>query len=342
MQSSELLFGVVDSLSEPVLLFEKSEGGAWLNSYKNQLMQKLFDANLDTKDGLLQQLLKHYDEEAGSSNYTLYDVEIFDTIYNIHFSKNNKHLLVLFMEIKPEEFFKNISFHDLSGVCNAIVVVLDSTGHIIDTNECFADFVGLEKENIIGKGFFETFIPGNIETLNRYFAGILEKDIYHQQFVTPMKGLEDKSYIINWQVSKIVKHEQTYIIAVGGDITRFIEENSALKKQLTSIKVGFEYFPLAIGYMDAKGMFTKMNPRFMKMFNIALSDEKIAFDKIALFRKHIGFEKMNEHIKLIKEMSYKIDFLSDGKPMKLKVDIRLLSGKKESSKFYIVVAQKIT
>lgn len=40
-------------------------------------------------------------------------------------------------------------------------------------------------------------------------------------------------------------------------------------------------------------------------------------------------------------MSYKIDFLLKGKPVKLKVDIRLLSGSKESSKFYIVVAQKI-
>ncbi len=341
MESSELIFSVVDTLSEPILLLEKSEDGKWLNIYSNLLMQKLFDANSDSKESSLQQLLERYDEEADSNNYTLHDIEIFDAIYNIHFNKNDKQILVLFMEIKLEDFFDNITFHDLSGECNAIVVVLDSGGNIIDTNECFSNLVGLEKENILGKSFFETFIPGNVETLNKYFAEILEEDIYHQHFLTPMKGLADKVYKINWQVSKIVKHEQTYIIAIGGDITRFVEENSELKKQLTSIKVGFDYFPLAIGYMDGNGIFTKMNPRFMKMFNIAQTDEKIGFDKIPLFRKHIGFEKMNEHIKLIKEMSYKINFPVDGKLVTLKVDIRLLSGKKESSKFYILVAQKI-
>ena len=50
---------------------------------------------------------------------------------------------------------------------------------------------------------------------------------------------------------------------------------------------------------------------------------------------------MSEHIKLIKEMSYKINHTVGDRTVKIKVDIRMLSGKNESSKLYIVVAQKV-
>ncbi|SMP86503.1 PAS domain S-box-containing protein [Epsilonproteobacteria bacterium SCGC AD-308-P11] len=358
MEVSELLFSVVDTLSEPVLLLEKSEEGKWLHCYDNQLMEKLLKVTSDTKtedttksdaniplkmelDSSLQILLERYAVEGISNHHTISDIEIFNSIYNINFYKNEKYLLLIFAEIKDAEIFNNITFHDFSGVCSAIVVILDSMGKVFDMNECFLNISGMEKKEILGKGFFETFIPGDIEKLGSYFANILKEDVYHQQFLTPFKGKREELYRINWQVSKIIRHDQIYIIAVGSDISKFVEENNTLKQKLASIKIGFEHFPFATGYMNEKGIFVNMNVRFMKMFNISEADTKIAFDQIALFKKYIGFEKMNEHIKLIKEMSYKIDFLLKGKPVKLKVDIRLLSGSKESSKFYIVVAQKI-
>lgn len=335
MDASEFVFSVIDTLSEPVIVYEKSGEEGWMLSYSNKLMQKLIETNTDDQ---LSTLLKRYDESS-SDCYTLHDIELFDSIYNIHFNKNGNNILVMFSEIKQDEIFDNITFHDLSGACNAIVVILDSMGNIIDMNECFSNIAGVSREEVLGKGFFENFIPGNIETLNRYFGEILKEDVYHQQFVTPMKGAREELYRINWQVSKIVRHDNNYIIAVGSDITKFVEENSDLKRQLTSIKVGFDHFPIAVGYMDSKGIFTKMNPRFMNMFRISDTNEKIFFDKIALFKKHIGFEKMSKSVGLIKEMSYKIDFSKGDKAVKLKVDIRLISGKKETSKLYIVMAQ---
>ena len=353
MESSELVFSVIDTMSEPVLVLENNESGVWLYSYANQFMNKLLNTASESEpsedtakkdlpeiDSSLIKILKSY-EELASDSCTLNEVEVFGAIYNIHFNKNEKYLFANFIEIKPSELFDNISFNDLSGACNAIVVILDNMGSIVDINECFSNIVGMKKEEALGKSFFETFIPGNIETLNHHLGELLKKDVYNQQFVTPLKGERENLYRINWQVSKVVRHEQTYIIAVGSDITKFVEENSELKKQLTNIKVGFDYFPLAVGYMDEKGLFTKMNHRFEKMFRIPETHDEISFDKIALFKKHIGFEKMNENIQLIKEMSYKIDFNKGNKVVKLKVDIRLLSGKKESSKLYIVVAQKV-
>lgn len=336
MEISELIFNTIDKLPEAVLLLQADESGEWTQSYANQLMQKILD------EGEMKSLLQRYQEEESGASFSLQNIEIFQAVYNVHFIKNNTELLIFFTETKLEDFFDSIKFDDFSGACNAVVVVLDDMGKVIDMNECFLNLVGMEKKSVQGKGFFETFIPGDIETLSQYFTNILKKDVYHQQFVTPMKGVKDTPYRINWQVSKIVKQDKTYIIAVGSDISKFVEENNTLKRELTSIKVGFDYFPFAVAYMNAKGKFIKMNSRFMKMFRIAEKDKNIEFDQIALLKKYIGFTKLQENVQLMKEMSHTIDFKIDGNPIKLKVDIRLLSGKKESAKLYIVVVQKIT
>lgn len=354
MQTEELVFDVINTLSYPVLILEESQEKKWVYSYRNQAMQKLLN-NKETKENdtdevslpkseyenSLEDILSTYTNELHSDSFTLHDIEIFDGLYNVSFNKNQNRLLIIFVETPIEELFDNITFHDLSGACNAIVLVLDNEGKIVDVNECFLDLVGMNKEDTTGKSFFETFIPGDIKQLNHYFENILSNETYSQKFVTPLKGLDDKLYRINWQVSKLVKNDQTYIIAVGSDISKFVEENSDLKNELKSIRIGFDYFPLAIGYMNYKGIFTKMNPRFMKMFKIKEDHEEVLFDNILLFKKHIGFDSLNENIQLIKEMSYKIDYTLNEKPIKIKVDIRLLHGKKESSNFYIVVVQMI-
>jgi PAS domain-containing protein len=206
-------------------------------------------------------------------------------------------------------------------------------------NECFVNLAAIPKTEALGKGFFETFIPGDREQLQHYFKQILDSDEYHQHFVTPLKTAIGKTYKINWQVSKLVKNDHTYIIAVGSDISRFIEENSRLKQEMKSIAVGFDYFPLAVAYMNAEGEFIKMNARFTRLFGISGGSRHIHFDSIALLAQKIGFEKMHENIALIKEMHYTFDHTSRGKPVRLRVDIRMLQGTKEFAKFYIVVVQ---
>lgn len=352
MGTTELVFGVIDNMSYPVVLFENTESNEWPQLYTNQAMENLLKKKSDiepkkelkTEDSFktsLQVLVNNYNEDEHSDAYTLHDVEIFDGTYSVCFNRREKHLLIIFVQIPIKELFNNITFHDLSGACNSIMIVLDSGGNIVDMNEYFSNLVKMEKESVLGKNFFETFMPAYIDQLSPYLNDILSKDSYSQHFVTPLKASDGKNYRINWQVSKIIKSEQTYVIAVGSDITKFIEENSDLKLKLTSIRVGFDYFPLAVGYMSASGKFITTNPRFKEMFHITNSNKKIMFDQITPLVKHLSFDKMKEYIQLIKEMSYNIKYNDKGKEIKLKVDIRLLDAKKASSNFYIVVVQKI-
>ena len=75
-------------------------------------------------------------------------------------------------------------------------------------NDCFLDFVGMKREEVHTKDFFETFIPGDKKTLNSHLENLTSSESPHQHFVTPMKGHDDKLYRIYWQVSKIVKQNQ--------------------------------------------------------------------------------------------------------------------------------------
>ena len=353
METKELVFDVVNTLSLPIILLESKED-EYSILYANEEMQRLLQSevsqeieeDVESKELTLSDdflnILNSYKNESNSDNFTLYDLEIFGKLYNINFSKNSNKIFITLIEISIEKLFENITFHDLSGACNAIVVVLDASGKLIDMNDCFLNSVGMTKEEAYEKPFFETFIPGDIKVLGHYLEELMSKESPHQQFVTPMKGIDDEVFRINWQVSKVVKQDQNFIIAVGSDISKFVEQNSNLKKQIQSIKVGFDYFPFAIGYMNVNGEFIKMNSSFLKMFRIKDEGKKIGFDQIPLFKKSIGFTKMQEHIKLIKEMSYKVDHVIRGEAVKLKINIKMLSGKQEASKFYIVVAQKVT
>lgn len=344
MEPKDILFDVVNTLSSPLIVLEINNPD-YSVLYANEEMQKLLysedSKEIELTDEFLT-LLSSYKDEPNSNNLTLYDVEVFGKIYNINFSKNSNRLFIIFAEISIEKLFENITFHDLGGACNAIVVVLNAEGKVVDMNECFLNFVGMKKEEAYEKAFFETFIPGDINVLNHYMQELMTSDSPHQQFVTPMKNQDKEVHRINWQVSKVVKQNQSFIIAVGSDISKFVEQNTNLKRQLQSIKVGFDYFPFAIAYMNTKGEFIKMNSSFIKMFRIKDENKKIKFDQIPVLKKSVGFEKMSEHIKLIKEMSYKVNHTIKGEAVKLKVNIKMLSGKQKNSKFYILVAQKVT
>ncbi len=340
MEAKELVFDSIENLAYPMLLVDKDDK-KFIGLYANVAMKALLpDENVLQIEEPLLKMLQEYSKQENKSSYALYDVEIFDGLFTLYFTEGSTGIGVLFIQTPASDILNSLTFRELSRTCGAITVVLDEQGNILDINNCFLDLVNLKKEDVLHKGFFQTFIPGDIEQLGKYFENILAEKSYHKHFMTPLKGKDDELYKINWQVTKVVKRDQTYIIAIGSDVSKLFKENRNLKKQLDSIQVGFEYFPFSVGYMNAEGVFTKMNARFMKMFGIPDSKYRVSFDAIALLKNNIGFEYLKENIKFVKEMKHIIDYEHDGKHIKLRVNIRVIKGKKESSKLYIVVVQK--
>ncbi len=342
MQNPEQISNFIDALSYPLLLLKK-EGVSWSIQYQNESMQNLLahDSQDNKLSEPLKKLITQYQSHAsGKSTNTLYHYEIFDNLYNISFEETQDNIFAFFIEVPLQNLFDCLPFHNLHGIYDSLIVVLNPKGEVVETNECFSNLVGMQKSKIEGKDFFENFIPGNRETLTHYLEHVYAHENHQEHFITPLKGVDKNTHRINWNVSKVHWHEETYVIAVGSDISKFTEENTHLKKKLHSIQVGFDYFPFGIAYMNAKGKFTNMNPRFMKMFKLK-EDDNLYFDDIKLFQKNIGFKSMQEYIRIIKEMSYKVKHKTKYKSFTIKIDVRLLSGKKNASKLYIIVVQQI-
>lgn len=343
MEAKEVVFSAVENLSHPMLLVQKS-GEEFEGVYANIAMRKLLPDSVSAEkfalDENLLPILQEYESQENKNSYSVYDVVIYGGTFTLHCTQSSMGVGILFMQTQLDSILNSLSFQELSKSCGALSVVLNVNGEILDTNSCFLDLVNFQKEEVVEKNFFEMFIPGDSEQLGEYFKNILSEKSYHKHFMTPLKTKDDKLYKINWQVSKIKKQSQTYIIAIGSDVSKLFKENSRLKKQLTSIQVGFEYFPFSVGYMDAEGIFTKMNVRFMKMFGISELKQNIFFDTIPLLKKNIGFASLQENIKFVKEMKYRIDYEHQGKHAKLRVNIRMIKGKKNSDKLYIVVVQQ--
>lgn len=343
MEIQELVFSTINTLKHPIVLLEIKEE-EYLISYFNESMKNILNLEESAEPKLPDDFLKmlvSYKDKINSNGLMINNIEFFNKFYNINIIENANHLLVTFIQISLDNLFDNLTFHDMGSACSAMIVVLDEKGELVDSNECFLSFVGMKKEDVLHKDFFESFIPGNKELLNQHLGKLLSSDSGNHHFITPLKNINEDVYRINWQVSKIVKQKQNFIIAVGSDISTLLEQNNNYKQELNSIKVGFEYFPFAVGYMNNKGIFTTINKKFIKMFHIKDENTKINFEQIPFFRDYIGFDKMLEDVKLIKEVNYKIKYPIKDTFINFNIDIRMLSGKQESSKLFIVVAQKV-
>ncbi len=334
MEMSELLFNTVESLLNPLVILEESDLGEWRIVYANTIMRKLLQDKIDTLPSELDTLMKHYQNDM----HVVHDFEFLSKTYDLNFHQSSSQLLLCFTPVEGS-FFEQVTLSDLGGTCSAVVIVLDEKGNFVDANECFLNFTGKKKSEIMGQSFFENFIPGDTQKLNSYFEEIKTHTNYHQNFVTPITDTKGNVHRMNWQVSRMIRHEQTYIIAIGSDISRLINRQDNLMRQLTTIKVGFNYFPYAVAYLNHQGIFTSMNIRFKQLFGI--KESSMHFDHITLFKKHIGFETMRKNIALLKEVKYTLTYQKEKKEHKIRVDIRLLATKQEASQLYIVVVHPL-
>ena len=335
----ELVYSTIQDISSAVLIADDVENPSESGIYANEKLEKTMASmqNEHAKTGLLARICEALGDISQDGSYTLDDFELQGRNYSLSLSRTGNRLFALFTEVSRDSIVETISYRELSKSCSSIVIIIGDQGQLVDANDCFLGLVGMTREEAVGKPFFQTFIPGDITLLGRYMQEILEKEHYHRHFVTPLRSAHDKTYRINWHVSKIQKQGETYMFVVGNDISKFLDENDKLKKELISIKVGFQYFPLGIAYFGSSGELIEANPRFNQMMGLKTEAAKTHFDDIAPLHGHFSFETMQERLGLIKDYRFKQQ-LED---KFMQVDIRLLQGKKEHSKLFITVCQYV-
>jgi PAS domain S-box-containing protein len=120
---------------------------------------------------------------------------------------------------------------DIAGV---IIVAIDDSGQITLINKRGCDILGYQKEELIGKNWFDTFVPEKIrEDVRTVFKQLLSGDIapveYYQNPVITKAG-EEK--IIAWYNTLITDESGKIFgtLSSGEDVTERIRAEEALHK----------------------------------------------------------------------------------------------------------------
>lgn len=126
------------------------------------------------------------------------------------------------MEDNNNKYLKNIDLDKFLDVIGGIVIVLDRNGVVRMINNKGAEMLGLEKENILSKNWFDIFVPSKQRkevrmVFNKIMQNQIENTEYHENSILNNQGDE---IIISWH-NAILKNNDEIIgtISSGDDIT---------------------------------------------------------------------------------------------------------------------------
>jgi PAS domain S-box-containing protein len=165
----------------------------------------------------------------------------------------------LFEEVKTKEQTLD-SYVNLAPM---IILGLDKDGIVININKPGAEILGGEQKDIIGKNWFENFLPDSLAVKMRsvfgeYAAGKeLENDTFTHEVIT----IKKQTKIILWKNLLLKDHDGNFqmVLSAGQDIT--LREN--LMTQLKSNQGKFEQYikgaPLGIFVVNKLGQIKEVN-----------------------------------------------------------------------------------
>lgn len=180
-------------------------------------------------------------------------------------------------KIKKEKI--NELFFNLS---NQILLVLDLKGRIVDINKKGCQILACQKKNIIGKDWFDNFLPGEIKKeIKNVFKKILNGNLkavkYYENPIIDKKG---NIRLISWHNSfiKDKKGKIQFVLSTGEDITEKRHMEIKLNNQADFFKLLFEYAPDGYFILDFKGNIKDGN---------AAAEKMIGYKKEELIGKNI-------------------------------------------------------
>ena len=166
---------------------------------------------------------------------------------------------------------------------NLIAVGLDTNGNITFANPSLLKLTGYDLEEILGKNWFDTFLPGKgTEVVKGVFQEILLKE-FHPHYENPILTKSGDERLIAWNntVLKDIHGELLGTMSIGEDITeakRAEEERERLLADLEAKNRELEAFVYTISH-DLKAPLVSLNG-----FSCALQKE--SYNQLGKEGKH--------------------------------------------------------
>ena len=167
---------------------------------------------------------------------------------------------------RSERKWRNILLHTPQ-----IGISLDSDGRIIFANDCFLNLVGWSQEDVLGRDWFETFIPEESrEGVRALFFSAMssEPDLAYSTHENEIVGRDGARYIIGWAnvLTFGSSGQPTDVTSLGIDLTERKRAEEQLVESRNLYQSLVDNLPLSIMTFDRDGRINYVNQFHMDGF----------------------------------------------------------------------------
>lgn len=272
-----------------------------------EIGQCIFDYISDEND--LKKAKKNYDKalkgqanitrelygDINAKTYETYYSPMFDQDDNIIgisvFSRDISELIDTVKELENEKLTAQ-KYLDIAGV---MMLLLDKNGDIQLINKKGCSILNTEKNKIIGKNWFNNFIPEkNRKEITKIFMNVVsqkdnEDTLDYENTIIDINGNEKSIYWHNAKLSD-VDGNTLGILSSGEDVTERKNILENLKRSEKRFRALFEKAPFGYQSLDKNGYFLDVNDKWLEIFeynkdeiigtwfgNLLLDDAKLMF-----------------------------------------------------------------
>lgn len=155
-----------------------------------------------------------------------------------HFTEFDLDLLVRFGKLTCIAIEKNQLLRELEDLgekyrllmknASEIIILLNSSGEIVECNKSISDIAGYSQEEIIGREFSSLTLPERRGESRKIFAGILRGEITKLSEIPYLKKNGEVMYL-EFSVSVIKIREHPYVLSIAHDVT----DRKTLQEKIT-------------------------------------------------------------------------------------------------------------
>ena len=166
------------------------------------------------------------------------------------------------IELKKEKEL----FQQYIDIVRIIILVLDKSQTIVLINKFGANLLGFDQEELVGKNWFDNFIPQNInDKIKNIFDKVFENKGYEEYYENEIVTKNGETKIISWHNSFLTDEfgNPNQLICAGDDIT----EKKAVELKFSTL---FDTMAQGVIYQDSTGSIISANPAAERILGITL------------------------------------------------------------------------
>jgi diguanylate cyclase (GGDEF)-like protein/PAS domain S-box-containing protein len=151
-------------------------------------------------------------------------------------------------------------FRDMLGKVQLVSLMLDCNARITYCNDYLLELTGWSREEVIGKEWFELFVPLEAGDLRKLFAGLLGDEPGASHHQSPIMTRTGARRLIQWNntLLRSISGEVIGTASIGEDITE--RHNAEARYRAT-----FDQSATGIAHTSLEGRFLSVNRKFCRM-----------------------------------------------------------------------------